>query len=98
MPDNVAYLIGTTTKPDDIGQQIETPTRKKVFCNEISITRAEFYDAGRSGLKPERAISLFFDDYAGEQAVEIDGHKYSVYRTYKKGDNQEIYLHKKVGT
>lgn len=42
---------------------------------------------------------MFAFDYNGEDIVEIDGNRYSVYRTYRaKADEIELYLEKKAGS
>jgi hypothetical protein len=64
-----------------------------------SITRAEFYDAGRNGLNPEFSLTMFAGDYNGERVVEYDGKTYCVYRTYyARTDTVELYVERKGGT
>ena len=64
-----------------------------------SVTRSEFYEAGRNGLNPEYRFTMFFGDYSGESVVEYNGDTYSVYRTYlRKTDIIELYVERKGGT
>ena len=95
---NVLVLVSQTYQMDDIGQQVPVETTREVFCNIASISRAEWFDAGRSGLKPEYRATMFAYDYAGETYAELDGVRYSVYRTYL-GSNEtiELYLERKAG-
>ena len=95
----VLTLIGTTRTQDEYGIWHETPTARNVFCQVNSITRSEFFDAGRNGLNPEFMFSMFAGDYEGERVCEYRGQKYSIYRTYLgRNDVIELYAERKVGT
>lgn len=84
---------------DDYGVARKTRTAKQVFCKVDSVTRAEFFDAGKAGLKPEYRITMFFGDYDGETVVGYKGRLYSVYRTYlAKTDIIELYVERQGGT
>lgn len=95
----VLTLIGTTRTQDEYGIWRETPTARNVFCQVNSITRSEFFDAGRNGLNPEFMFSMFAGDYEGERACEYRGQKYSIYRTYLgRNDVIELYAERKGGS
>ena len=95
----VLTLIGTTRTQDEYGIWRETPTARNVFCQVNSITRSEFFDAGRNGLNPEFMFSMFAGDYEGERVCEYRGQKYSVYRTYLgRNDVIELYAERKGGS
>ena len=95
----VLTLIGTTRTQDEYGIWRETPTARNVFCQVNSITRSEFFDAGRNGLNPEFMFSMFAGDYEGERVCEYRGQKYSIYRTYLgRNDVIELYAERKGGT
>ena len=97
--DHVATLIGKGYQPDSLQQQIPTETRREVFCTIGSIQQSEFFAAGRNGLKPKLCVKVFYEDYAGEDTVEVDGVRYGVYRTYLNDAYQmELYLERKGGT
>lgn len=75
------------------------PIRRTVFCQVDSVTRAEFFEAGRNGLNPEYRFTVFFADYNGERTVEYKGKTYGIYRTYhSKTDELELYAERKGGT
>lgn len=96
--DHVAQLIGVTYQPDAIGQQVPTETKREVFCEVEGIRQSEWFSAGQKGLKPQFMLTVFVDDYQGETAVEVDGVRYGIYRTYPaKHDKLELYLEKKGG-
>lgn len=72
---------------------------KTVFCNVDSVSRNEFFEAGRNGLNPEFVFTMFFGDYEGEHTLIYNGLAYAVYRTYRgRNDTIELYVQRKGGT
>ena len=72
---------------------------KTVFCNVNSVSRNEFFEAGRNGLNPEFVFTMFFGDYEGEHTLIYNGLAYAVYRTYHgRNDTIELYVERKGGT
>lgn len=91
-------LISETWQQDAYGVAQPTETERKVYANVRSITRAEFFDAGRSGLNPELSFVIFFGDYNGEKIIEYNGARYTVYRTYQaRTDTLELYTERREG-
>lgn len=96
---NVISLVSTSQTQDAFGVWRQTETKRDVFCQVDSVTRAEFFEAGRSGLNPEYRFTLFAGDYNGESIVIFGGKAYSVYRTYHaRTDEIELYVERKGGT
>lgn len=94
----VLTLISQSYTQDDIGQQMPVETRKDVFCNITSVSASEFFDAGQAGFKPEFRATMFVYDYSGESIAELEGMRYSVYRTYLgRNETIELYLERKAG-
>ncbi len=55
--------------------------RRKVKCQELSLTLAEVYQAGGDGLNPEAKLLIPYDrDYHGERALEYKGERWTVLR------------------
>ncbi len=97
---NDAYLISRTFTQDAVGNQIATETRTLIPVEVRSITRDEFYRAGEQKLNPEMLVTTAAENYNGEELVEIDSVRYSIYRKYRdaeKSDDIELYLRKEVG-
>ena len=90
-------LISEAFIIDDIGQRIATETSREVYGQKGAITRAEWNAAAQQGLKPSYEVTMFAYDYEGEEIAEVDGERYTIYRTYKRNDTVELYLEKKVG-
>ena len=96
---DIITLYADTVTYDDYGVAVKTQTGRDVFCKVDSVTRAEFFDAGKAGLKPEYRMTMFFGDYNGESIVGYNGRLYSAYRTYQaKTDIIELYVERKGGT
>ena len=95
---NVITLIEETFRQDEIGQTVTQENKRKVYCNIASISGSEWMEAGRNGIKAEYKVVMFRYDYQGEIIAELDGQRYSVYRTYAAQNEMiELYLEKKAG-
>ena len=96
---DVLTLYADAVNYNDYGVAIKTQTSRDVFCKVDSVTRSEFFEAGRSGLNPEFRITMFAGDYQGETLCSYKGRFYSVYRTYfAKTDIIELYVERQGGT
>lgn len=100
MTDDVISLISETETRDAYGVWIPAGTKTEKLCRVESITRQEFYNAGRNGLNPSFKFIIFAGDYNGETACEYRGNRYSIYRTYTQPDSDdlELYVERKGGT
>lgn len=95
---DVIQLIKQTATVDNYGIEQMTETERTVFCKVDSISQAEFYQAANTEFNPEFRFTVFFGDYEGESILAFNGLRYSVYRTYRTGDDLELYAERKVGT
>lgn len=96
---DVITLIGVTRSQDEYGVWRTTPVRRHVMCQVNSVTRAEFFEAGRNGLNPELVFRVFFGDYDGEDTLIYNGQGYGIYRAYRgRNDIVELYAERKGGT
>ena len=97
--DDVLKLLSTTYEKDKYGQDIPTRIEKEVFCQRQSISRNEFFNAGRNGLNPQYVFTIFKGEYEGETVCEYNGLTYAIYRTYATDDDYiELYVERKGGT
>ena len=95
----VINLIKEEKTKNEYGVYETTRTARQVYCQVLSVTRSEFFDAGRNGFNPEFEFTMFFGDYDGEKVVEYNGETYAVYRTYQgRNDTLELYVERKGGT
>ena len=93
----VLTLIAQTTSTDQYGNEVATEAEKQVFCEVDSITQTEFYQAANTELNPEYKFTIFFGDYNGQPIVEYNGLRYAIYRSYRTGDDLELYVERKIG-
>lgn len=85
MYNDVIALLSIEEEPNDIGDLVETITRTEVFAEVRSIGMKEKYEALAVGLKPELTFVLAdYYDYDNQEAVEYNGIRYKVLRTYQK--------------
>lgn len=95
----IITLVKETQVRNDFGVYEPVTETRNVFCQVRSITRSEFFDAGRNGLNPEYEFDVFSGDYEGERTVVFRGQKYAVYRTYHgRTDVLELYVQREGGT
>lgn len=90
-------LVEETNTQDSIGMWNKVYTDHKVLCEVHSVTRQEFFEAGRNGMTPEYQFTVFGADYNGERVVKYKGDTYGIYRTYRSGDYMELYVERKAG-
>ena len=93
-------LVSYEYEQDSSGFAPDRPgaIRQEVWCKVSSITGAEFARMGQNSIKPSLRVTLWANEYAGQDVVVIDGLPYGVYRTYQPGmDEIELYLERKAG-
>ena len=89
--DDTLFLLQTTYEKDKYGQDIPLNTEREVFCKVGSVSRSEFFNAGRNGLNPQFTFTVFKGEYQGQS--------YAIYRTYMTDDDYiELYVERKGGT
>ena len=98
MMTDVLTLIKQTVTTNTYGIEEMTETEREIFCEVESISQAEFYQAANTEFNPAYRFTVFFDDYEGENLLAYAGGRYSIYRTYRTGDDLELYAERKVGT
>jgi len=84
--DQVILLISVTITEDDIGNQIETPTERQVFAEELAVGSGEFYAAAVAGLRPEKRFEIYTREYQGESRLEHNSIPYRIIRTEGRGE------------
>ena len=96
--DAVCKLISKTMTTDETGFPIATETEYETYCMVDSISRAEFFDAGKAGFTPEYKFTVNVVEYSGQSEIEYEGERYAIYRTYKtKEDMMELYAEYRSG-
>ncbi len=80
------YLITGETNVDDAGDASYSAIERKIFADKLSVGQNEFYQAHRSGLKPEVKFNIRTNEYAQESKVKFNSMIYTIIRTYDKQD------------
>lgn len=95
----VLTLVSEVQTQDSYGIFRTTTSTRDVFCQVNSVSRQEFFEAGRNGLNPEYEFTMFAGDYQGERMCIYDGQQYNIYRTYiGRNDAIELYAERTGGT
>lgn len=98
--EDVLTLYTSAREQDEYGVWRLNSTPRTVFCEVRSISRQEFFEAGRSGLNPAFEFLVFRGDYDGESRCSFRGQGYAIYRTYlpEGSDYIELYAERQGGT
>lgn len=97
---DVVKLISFTTSRDARGAEHKSKQYRQVFCEVASVSSAEFFRAHQNNLNAQFQFKMFRYDYEGEKLLEYEGNEYSIYRTHrpKNTDDIELYVERKAGT
>lgn len=93
----VIELINITIVKDSLKQEIEVRNQREVFANQRSVPQSEFFSAGQSGIRAEKMFEVRLVEYQEETLLSFNGKTYTVYRTYPKGENIELYCEVRAG-
>lgn len=97
MTSDVLILIKKTVTTDAYHNEKYSESERTVFCEVESISQSEFYAAANTELNPEYRFRVFFGDYQGERVCKYNGSRYAIYRTFRSGDDLELYVERQVG-
>lgn len=78
-------------------QDIETEILKEVFAEKRSISQQEFFNAGQTDIKPTKCFVIYSHEYNDERFLIYENKKYSIYRTYEKEEDIELYCEVRTG-
>ena len=71
--------------------------KSEVFCNEKSISRNEFYEAGNQNLKLNYILTIHDFEYENQKKVIYKNQELYVLKTYKKDEYLELTVGEKIG-
>ena len=78
----------------------QTEYLEKKVCGEINpVGRDEFTAAGQKSYKASMMVEVWGFEYENQTEIEIEGKKYTIYRTYgpKNTGKIELYAGERVG-
>lgn len=90
--------IGELEETIEYGEVIESVNWKIRLANQLDDNRAEFYQAARSGLRPEITFEINDFEYNNEKYVRFNGQQYTIIRTSKQDDMRELVCSSQVGS
>ena len=90
-----------TFRPDahEVGTD-PVAVRRKVHCQELSLTQADIYQSGGEGLQPEAKLLIPYDrEYKGERELEYREERWAVIRSdpYKDWNGVILAIRRKKG-
>lgn len=92
-------LVGFDPDAHEVGTAA-TERKRRVKCQELSLTQAEVYQAGGEGLSPEAKLLIPYDrDYKGERELEYRKERWKVLRSdpYKEYNGVILLIRRKGG-
>ena len=93
----VVFLIAVTIIEDELGNQIEQETERKVFANEMTVSQGEYYNAASAGLRPQKMFEVYTFEYQGEEKLRYNSVKYQIIRTETRGEKTRIICERVAG-
>lgn len=90
--DGDAYLVNKTYTTEN-GVKVVTEQLEQILVSIASVTRNEYFSAGQNGLAASLVLKTNCVNYSGQNEVIYDNKRYSVYRSYRNPDNDEIELY-----
>lgn len=86
-------------KEDDIDQLVKDGvTQREIFCQVKNVKRSEWAAAAHNGKRAAYCVTVWADEYQGEEIAILNGVRYGIYRTYSpNGEDMELYLEQKAG-
>ena len=82
--------VGETSDDDEI---------TSVFAEVDPVGRNEYEAAGQMGMKAQYKFTVWAAEYNGQEEVEYNGKRLSIYRTYgaRRDDKTELYTAERAG-
>lgn len=82
-----------------VGNSADEDVRTAVFAKVDPVGRDEYEAAGQQGMKAEYKFTVWAAEYDGQEEVEYNGRRLSIYRTYgaREDDKIELYAAERAG-
>lgn len=90
--DGDAYLINKEYKTENGVRSIEE-TQTLILVEVKSVSRLEYFSAGQNGLASSYVLVTNSANYDGQNEVIFEGKRYSIYRTFRDPENDDIELY-----
>lgn len=82
-----------------VGETSDDDVITSVYATVDPVGRDEFNAAGQMGMKAEYKFTIWAAEYDGQDEVEYNGKRLSIYRTYgaRRDDKMELYVAERAG-
>ena len=82
-----------------VGETSDDDVITSVYATVDPVGRDEFNAAGQMGMKAEYKFTIWVAEYDGQDEVEYNGKRLSIYRTYgaRRDDKMELYVAERAG-
>lgn len=91
-------LASVRYESDVEGRQSPVETRRRVFCNELTVGSQAFWEAAQAGRAPEARVEVRAPEYLGERVAYYGGRRLLVTRVQSAGaDYVRLDLEGEVG-
>lgn len=82
-----------------VGETSDDDVVTSVYATVDPVGRDEFNAAGQMGMKAEYKFTIWAAEYDGQDEVEYNGKRLSIYRTYgaRRDDKMELYVAERAG-
>ena len=95
----IKLITKTYSMTSGIGIRTAIESKISTFAIRYSVSQSEFYNAGLQGFKPEARYDIYQAEYGGQDELEVNGERLTIYRTYDREDGRvELYATKRKGT
>ena len=83
---DLCTLIRLEISKDEDGYDSINEIKREIFCSvSDGVSRSEFYEAMKAGVKLSATIEVNDGDYDKEQILELEGTRYKIERVYPTG-------------
>lgn len=93
----VITLVQIKFTKNELFQDVKKEIHSEIFAERKSIGQREFFNAGQTGIKPSCCFVVDLYDYNNASFLIYEGKRYSIYRTFEKGSDIELYVEGRVG-
>lgn len=83
---NPLLLVTIKNTVNEIGDNIQSESIRKVYCDINSVRQTEFYQAQANGYKAELSVIVRDFEYKNEEIAEFNSIRYKILRSYDKKD------------
>lgn len=83
---DVVSLISVVSEEDAAGYETKSEIAREVSCTFTNgVSRAEYYEAMKAGVRVSATVELWEDDFENERLLEFEGKRYEIGRCWPTG-------------